>query len=570
MSIKNNGSNDAATTPLSEVEIIKDRSDYLRGDIVGGLADDSSGGIADGDQSLIKFHGIYQQDNRDIRTERARRKLEPAYSFMIRLRVPGGMLTPAQWLAVDSAATDLTSAGTIRLTTRQTLQFHGVEKENLRSLLQACSRRLLDSIAACGDVNRNVMCSPHAGLSSVHAAAHQTAADISMALLPNSRAYYEIWLGEEKLAAAPAHKAAEPLYGKHYLPRKFKIAVAVPPTNDVDIYSQDIGFVAVVRGDKLRGFNVLAGGGLGMTHGDRATYPRLGDVLGFCAPSQAAEVAWHLATIQRDFGDRTNRKQARFKYTMAKLGVNFVREEFSRRAGFILPPAESFHFTHRSDCLGWRQQPSGLWDFGIFIENGRIGDGALRDALREMAALGDGDFLMTPNQNIMLVNIAERGRVQQLFARRGLDFVPPSGIRQNAMACVAFPTCPLAMAESERYLPSLLTRLEAELARHDLLKDEISIRMTGCPNGCARPYLGEIGLVGKSPGRYNLYLGASARGERLSALAGQNMPEAEIIATLSPLFADYAAGRLDGEGFGDFLIRTEKMRAPANAADFHP
>lgn len=563
---------DALAENPSPVEVVKDRSDYLRGSIAAGLEDDLTGGLAEGDQSLLKFHGIYQQDDRDLRAARTVRKLEPDHSFMIRLRVPGGMLSPAQWLAVDAAATDLTSAGSIRLTTRQTLQFHGVAKDNIAPLLQTCARRLLDSIAACGDVNRNVMCTPHAGLSPVHAAAHATAAEISTALLPHSRAYFEIWLGEEKVAAAPVFRPPEPLYGKHYLPRKFKIAVAVPPANDVDVYSQDVGFVAVVRGEKLRGFNVLAGGGLGMTFGARETYPRLATPLGFCAPSQAADVAWNLAALQRDYGNRSDRKQARFKYTAARLGADFIHEELCRRLGFVLPPCEETPpWTHREDVLGWRQQPDGQWDLGIFVENGRIADGALKDALRETAALACCDFLMTPNQNIMLVNIAARERVEKVFARRGvsLDFSPLSGMRKNAMACVALPTCPLAFAEAERYLPSLVDKLEIELARRGLQKDAISIRMTGCPNGCARPYLGEIGLVGKSPGRYNLYLGAAADGSRLSALAAQNLQEADILAFLSPLFADYATARENDEGFGDFLVRSGKVNAPSAPADFH-
>ena len=557
MSTKTKNNNSGAP---SEIEVIKENSRHLRGGIADGLDDDITGGLAVSDQSLIKFHGIYQQDDRDIRESRMARKLEPDHSFMIRLRVPSGMLSPEQWLAVDSAAADLTSAGSIRLTTRQTLQFHGVPKENLRPILQTCARRLLDSIAACGDVNRNVMCSPHAGLSPAHAASHEVAAEISRALLPHSRAYYEIWLGEKKLSASPEFRAAEPLYGNHYLPRKFKIAVAVPPANDVDAYSNDIGFVAVVKDGRLRGFNVLIGGGLGTTHGDARTYPRLGDVLGFCAPSQAAEVAWQIAAFQRDHGDRSDRKQARLKYTVARLGLNFAREDIQRRLGFVLPPAEKVELTHREDVLGWRQQDGGKWDLGIFIENGRISsDGALKAALREAAALNCCGFLMTPNQNLMLVNIDEdaRARVQSVFNRHGLetDFSSLSGMRKNAMACVAFPTCPLAMAESERYLPSLIGKLEDELIRCGLQRDAIVIRMTGCPNGCARPYLGEIGLVGKSPGRYNLYLGASVSGDRLSAPAGQNMKEEEIIATLSPLFTEYARERQQQEAFGDWYFR---------------
>ena len=562
-----------ASSPLSAVEGIKTRSDGLRGNIADGLADELTGGVGEDDQSLIKFHGIYQQDDRDFRAERAERMLEPDYSFMIRLRVPAGILTAAQWLAVDAAAAELSEKRSLRLTTRQTLQFHGVGKENLRPLLQTCARQLLDSIAACGDVNRNVMCSPHAGLSPLHSACADTAADISRRLLPKSRAYAEIWLGGEKAADTAAEEDA--LYGRHYLPRKFKIGIAVPPSNDVDVFSQDVGFVAVGEENALRGFNVFAGGGLGMTHGDRATYPRLGDAMGFCEKESAAEVAWHLAAIQRDNGDRSNRKQARFKYTVARLGAAFIKEELEKRLGFSLqPPREVAAFTRRSDMLGWQRRRDGQWDLGLFVDGGRIAPGDLQDALRESAALGCCDFLMTPNQNLMLVNVADkdRARIDSVFARRGLsaDFSQLSGLRQNAMACVALPTCPLAFAESERYLPSLLTKLEKELSRLGLEREAISLRMTGCPNGCARPTLGEIGLVGKSPGRYHLYLGAAADGGRLSALSGESLDEAGILSTLSPLLAAYAAEKNQGESFGDFLIRRQHATPPANPADFHP
>ena len=564
---------DALAENPSPVEVAKDDSDHLRGTIAAGLADDSSAGLKESDTHLLKFHGIYQQDDRDIRAARDERKLEPDYSFMIRLRVPGGLLSAAQWLAVSRAAEEMTRAGSLRLTTRQTLQFHGVPKEGLRPLLQQCGRALLDSIAACGDVNRNVMCAPHRGLSPAHDAAQEIAAEISARLLPQTRAYHEIWLGEERVSGGPEER--EPLYGKHYLPRKFKIAIAVPPSNDVDVFAHDIGFIADVSEDgALRGFNVAVGGGLGMTHGDARTFPRLGSVIGFCAAKQAAAAAFHIAAFQRDYGDRSDRKQARLKYTIERLGLDFAKRDIEARLGWKFEEARPFRFDGRGDSLGWSEYAKGKWRLGLFAENGRIGsDAPVFAALREVAALDCCAFSMTPNQNVSLIEIAERdrARIADVFARRGLA-VGDSGVsalRENAMACVAFPTCPLAMAESERYMPELLTKLEGELARLGLERRAIVARMTGCPNGCARPYLGEIGLVGKSPGRYNLYLGAAFAGERVSGLYRENLDEAGILSALVPLLEDYAAKREDGERFGDFAVRAGHVRENRGGTDFH-
>ncbi len=559
----------------SPVERIKSESDYLRGGIAEGLADNLSGAVSESDAALIKFHGIYQQDDRDLRAQRAERKLEPAHSFMIRLRIPGGLLSSRQWLALDSAAAELSERGTLRLTTRQTLQFHGAPKENLRPLLKTCAKNMLDSIAACGDVNRNVMCSPHPGASAAHFAAHKTAEEISARLLPKSRAYFEIWLGEKRIAGGENEN--EPLYGKQYLPRKFKIAVAVPPVNDVDAWSQDIAFVAVANNDgngdnALAGFNILTGGGLGMAQGDRGAFPRLGDCIGFCEPQQAAEVAWHIAALQRDFGDRSDRRRARWKYTVARMGADWARSELQKRAGFDLHPAREVHWTRRNEPLGWQRGADGKWSHTLFVENGRIYSGGLRDALREIAALSVCDFLITPNQNLMLVNIADsdRARLAAVLSRRNAEANEVTVLREHSMACVALPSCPLATAESERYLPELIGKLESEMEKRGLAKDAVTVRMTGCPNGCARPYLGEIGLVGKSPGRYNLYLGASFTGDRLSAFAAGNLDETGILSALAPLLDSYAAERNPGEHFGDFLVRAKKIRPPQRTEDFHP
>ena len=560
----------------SPVEIAKDQSDHLRGAIAAGLADDTTGGLRESDTHLLKFHGIYQQDDRDIRAARDERKLEPDYSFMIRLRVPGGILTARQWRTVARAAEEMTRAGSLRLTTRQTLQFHGVPKEGLRPLLQSCARALLDSIAACGDVNRNVMCAPHPGLSPAHAAAREIAAEISARLLPQTRAYHEIWLGEERVSGGPQER--EPLYGKHYLPRKFKIAIAVPPSNDVDVFAHDIGFIADVgKGGKLRGFNVAIGGGLGMTHGDSRTFPRLGSVIGFCAAEKAAEAAFHIAAFQRDYGDRSDRKQARLKYTVERLGLDFAKRDVEARLGWTFGEARPFKFSGRGDVLGWNEHAKGKWGLGLFVENGRMASQSpLFAALREVAALDCCEFCMTPNQNVSLIGIAKRdkNRVADVFARRGLEAdgaggAGVSGIRENAMACVAFPTCPLAMAESERYMPDLLLKLESELSRLGLEREAIVARMTGCPNGCARPTLGEIGLVGKSLGRYNLHIGASFSGDRVSGLYRENLDEGGIMSALVPLLEDYAANREAGEKFGDFTVRAGHVRANRGGAEFH-
>ncbi len=550
------------TPPLSAVEIIKNNSDYLRGSICSGLAEETSGAIFEDDTVLVKFHGIYQQDDRDQRDERARRKLEPNYSFMLRLRVPGGLLNAEQWLAVDEAATTLTEAGSLRLTTRQTLQFHGIPKENLRPLVKKCYQQLLDSIAACGDVNRNVMCSPHPDISPLHRQAHEVATAISEALLPTTRAYFEIWLGEERLADSTAdtntNETTDPLYGKHYLPRKFKIGIAVPPSNDIDVYSQDIGFIAIAENGELQGFNVLAGGGLATTHSDERTYPRLGSEIGFCTVAQAVEVAWHIAAWQRDNGDRSDRKQARLKYTIDRRGVDVFVQELQQRLGYCLPPPRTVSLTYRSDLLGWQQRTDGLWDMGLFIENGRItADSPLQKALQQIAKKNICQFMMTPNQNLMLIGLNNSGRKKVQTALKNIsDITPSSALRENSMACVSFPTCPLAMAEAERYLPSLITLLEQELEKHHLTKEAISIRMTGCPNGCARPYIAEIGLVGKSPGHYNLYLGASANGDRIGKLVGEGLTEQLILEKINPLLATYAKNKKSNESFGDFVLAT--------------
>jgi sulfite reductase (NADPH) hemoprotein beta-component len=553
-------------TALSPVEHIKKRSNYLRGTIVESLADPLTGALAEDDTQLTKFHGFYQQDDRDQRAERTRRKLEPAWSFMIRVRVPGGVTTPAQWLTLDSLATTYANA-TLRLTTRQAFQFHGVTKGNVKTAIRGINDSLLSTIAACGDVNRNVMCTPLAETSAVHEAAYKVAGDISEHLAPRTRAYHEIWLDGERVAGTADH---EPIYGETYLPRKFKIALAIPPSNDVDVFAHDLGFIAVERNGELAGFNVTVGGGMGMAHGEPDTYPRVADVLGFCRVDQAVAVAEHVVAVQRDYGDRSNRKHARLKYTIDDRGIEWFREALFERLGFSLFAAEPFEFRSRGDVFGWSKDQHGRWHLTLFVPEGRIrdkGQSRLLTALRELAAILKGEFRLTANQNLIVSGIAgeERPAIEKLFERHGVNLLQSlSPLRQQALACVALPTCGLAMAEAERYLPELTGKVEALLDAHGLLQESISLRITGCPNGCARPYLAEIALVGKAPGRYNLFLGGDAEGMRLNRLARENVDEAEILATLDGLFADFVRRRSKGESFGDFADRTQFPMAVAS------
>jgi len=554
---------------LSVVEAIKSASRRLRGTLVESLADPVSGAIAEADTQLIKFHGSYQQDDRDLRDERRLQKLEPAYSFMIRTRLPGGVVTPQQWLNLDAIATAYANA-TLRLTTRQAFQFHGVIKRELKATLRAINAALIDTVAACGDVNRNVLVAANPLESRTHARVYEKAAQISAHFLPHTRAYYEIWLDEEKVAGSG--EEVEPVYGPTYLPRKFKIGFAVPPINDVDVFANDLGFIAIVENGELAGFNVTAGGGLGATHGEANTYPRLADVLGFVAPDQVIAVADAVVTTQRDFGNRAERKRARLKYTIDDRSLNWFKAEVERRAGFAFAAPRPFRFDHNGDRFGWTQGEDGRLHLTLRIESGRIADRA--DApqlkgLREIARAHRGEFRLTPNQNLIVANVAptQRAQIDALIKAHGLDgYAHATPLRLNALACVALPTCPLAMAEAERYLPDLLTKVETLLARHGLADAPISLRISGCPNGCSRPYLGEIALVGKAPGRYNLMLGADARGQRLNALYKENIDETEILQTLDSLFARYAAGRGDGEGFGDFLVRARIVNPTARGA----
>ena len=557
---------------LAANEGIKTRSNYLRGTIEQGLSDLSTGGMVEDDQQLLKFHGTYQQDDRDIRANRRKHKLEKAYSFMIRIRVPGGVATPTQWLEIDRIATQFAN-GTIKLTTRQAFQFHGVIKTNLKRTIAEINKSAMDTIAACGDVNRNVMCNPNPYLSDIHAEVLETAKAISAHLTPQTRAYHEIWLDGEKIQST--EEEVEPIYGKTYLPRKFKITIAVPPSNDVDIYANCLSFIAIVENGKLVGYNVAVGGGMGSTHGNEATYPRIADVIAFCTPEQVVDVAEKVVLVQRDFGDRTDRKHSRFKYTVDDHGPDWILAKLNEYLGYELGPVRPFMFEDNGDRYGWTEDPNGNFHLTLFIAGGRVLDTAdypLRTGLREIAHIHDGDFRLTANQNLIIANIspANRTKIEKLLEHYGIkDSHLQSGLRLNSLACVALPTCGLALAEAERFLPDVLTELEETLEQHGLRHDAITIRMTGCPNGCARPFISEIGLVGKGPDKYNLYLGGGFMGQRLSKLHREDVPAAEIKHELGPIFERYAKERNEGERFGDFCIRAGIVAATVQGKDFH-
>ena len=563
-----------ASNDRSKNEDIKEASHLLRGTIAEGLTDQITGSLAADDTQLTKFHGTYQQDDRDLRGERQKKRLEPAYSFMIRVRVPGGVCTPEQWLAMDAIAGTYAN-GTLRLTTRQAFQFHGVIKTNLKRTMQAINDSLLDTLAACGDVNRNVMCNPNPYQSRAHGAALQLARDISDHLTPRTGAYHEIWLDGDKVVdtSSSVDAEAEPIYGATYLPRKFKTVVAVPPENDVDVFAQDLGYIAITdEAGAVVGYNVTVGGGMGMTHGEPETFPRTADVMGFCRPDQAVDVAEKVVMVQRDFGDRANRKHARLKYTIEDRGIDWFRGEVEARLGYTLEPARPYTFDRTGDRFGWVKDHTGSWHYTLFIQNGRIKDTPEQTALtglREIAKIHKGDFRLSSNQNLVIAQVTpgRKKRIQALLDKHGLSHTG-TGLRLNSMACVALPTCGLALAESERYLPDLVTTLEETIEAQGLRDDEIVIRMTGCPNGCARPYLAEIGLVGRNPGKYHLYLGAAFDGSRLNTLYRRDVGHDEIVAALTPLLSAYAKEREDGERFGDFVIRTGVVAAMTESRNF--
>ncbi|WP_185881692.1 NADPH-dependent assimilatory sulfite reductase hemoprotein subunit [Blattabacterium cuenoti] len=543
-------------------EKIKKESKGLRGSIVDSLKEELFGGFYDKDQIIVKFHGLYQQDDRDIREERSKKKLDRLYSFMIRLRIPGGLINSKQWIAIHHIS-EKNSTGVIKITTRQTVQLHGLIKSKIKPTIQSFNLSKLDSIATCGDVNRNVICSTYVGKHS-YEEIYDYASKISKMLLPKTRAYYEIWLDEEKILEK---ENKEPLYKENYLPRKFKIAIAVPPNNDVDVFANDIGLIAIIDpfNYQLKGFNISVGGGLSTTHGNPKTYSRLGTVIGFSdSEEKTLKIVYEILTIQRDYGNRNDRKLARLKYTIDNYGIDWFKKELEKRISFSLEKEHPFVFTERTDYFGWIQNNKKLWNYTFFIENGLIFDRKsihLKSALLKIAKLQICDFLFTCNQNITLTDIQvnHKEEIQSILEEYGIiNYMKNiSSIRKNSMACVAFNTCPLALAEGQRYLPNLIDKIEHILKKYQLEKEEIIIRMTGCPNGCSRPYLAEIGLIGVSYGLYNLYLGANKEGTRLNKLYKKNMDESSILKELDLIFDAFRKERFLGENFGNFSLRKQ-------------
>ena len=564
----------APVGPPSDVEEIKERSNYLRGTLKESMLEPLSAGISEDDNRLMKHHGSYLQDDRDLRNERQKQKLEPAYQFMLRVRLPGGVATPDQWLVLDELA-DKYGNGTLKQTTRETFQMHGILKWNMKKTMQELNEVLLDTIAACGDVNRNVMCVANPYQSEIHSEVYEWSKKLSEYLLPRTRAYYEIWLDEEKVAGTSETEEVEPMYGPLYLPRKFKIGIAVPPSNDIDVFSQDLGLIAIVEDGKLIGFNVAIGGGMGMTHGDTATYPQLNKVIGFCTPDQIVDVAEKVITIQRDYGNRSVRKYARFKYTVDRLGLENVKSELEKRLGWTFDEAKPYHFESNGDRYGWVKGIQGKWHFTLFIQNGRIADldqYQLKTGIREIAKIHNGEFRLTANQNLIIANVSsqKKKKINELIEQYGLtDGSHYSALRRSSMACTSLPTCGLAMAEAERYLPTLLDKIEKIVDENGLREKEITIRMTGCPNGCARHALGEIGFIGKGPGKYNMYLGAAFDGSRLSKMYRENVGEEEILNELGVILPQYAKERQEGEHFGDFVVRAGIIKATTDGTNFH-
>ena len=549
------------TTILSEEvsrdEHLKEDSDYLRGRITDGLKDPLTGSLPPDDAKILKFHGSYQQHDRDLERERKAQKLEPLYQFMVRVRAAGGVITPSQWLVLDELATKYGN-NTLKLTTRQSFQFHRIMKRNLKASMKLINSASLTTIAACGDVNRNVMCNPNPYQSAVHEEVFEYATQLSEHFKPKTTAYSEIWLDHEKVASTPD---TEPLYRSRYLPRKFKIGLVTPPNNDIDIFASDLGFIVIEEGGKLQGFNVCVGGGMGASFGDSSTYPRLADVIGFIPPEDIVTVSETVIAIQRDFGDRLDRQHARIKYTIDNRGLDWFVNELQNRLGWPLQATRPFHFDTNGDRYGWLKGINEKWFYTLFVENGRVKDAAgyeLKKAIKKVAETHKGDFRLTGNQNLIIGNVSteDKETIESILRTYGVINNPTNtGLRLSSMACVALGTCGLAFAESERYLPSLIDKLDVIMKANGLQQEEINIRMTGCPNGCARSRLGEIGLVGRAIGKYNLYLGASHNGDRLNTLYKEMLSEAEILQEIEPVVEGFAKERTPGEHFGDYVHR---------------
>jgi sulfite reductase (NADPH) hemoprotein beta-component len=542
---------------LTKNEGLKEADPMLEGNILPTLADAALDRFTDEDYEFLKFHGVYQQDDRDLR------KIAKKFIFMIRTKFPGGTLSAGQYLACDRLAEQYGN-NTLRITTRQDFQFHGVIKSNLRQTIHDLNETLVTTVGACGDVERNVMAPPTPATSPLVDRVIQEARKLSHALNPRTKAYHRIWLEGQELNLSEAENKGfvDPLYGRTYLPRKFKTAFAIPPLNDIDIFTNDLGFVVIAENGELIGYNLLAGGGMGMSHGNAQTFPRLADVLGFFRPEHLESVAKAVLMIHRDFGDRTNRKHARLKYVLEERGAEWCRSEVEQRTGIKFEPARPFQFTRQGDLLGWHPQTNGKYFLGLFVENGRIQDAngyRLKSGLQTAIEQFKPEVRLTPSQNILLVDVREdqRDGITRVLGAHGVSVLNPfTPTRLASMACPALPTCGLALAESERYLPDLLTQIESLQAELGLKDEEIVVRMTGCPNGCARPYMAEIGFVGKAPGKYQIYLGGNEASTRLNRLYKDTIKTDEIVPELRAILGRYLQERHKGERFGDWCGRT--------------
>ncbi|MSU56708.1 MAG: NADPH-dependent assimilatory sulfite reductase hemoprotein subunit [Pedosphaera sp.] len=545
------------TSVVTRNEFLKYASPTLAGDIAATIADDRTDHFSEDDGQFLKFHGSYQQDDRDLR------KSGKKYLMMIRGRIPGGVMTSNQWRVFDDLAMRYGN-NTLRITTRQSIQFHGVVKSGLRPLVKAINDSLLSTLAACGDVNRNVMAPPTPAYTVARARVFEDCYRVALALAPETKAYHSIWIdGVQLNNEAPENKNFEdPLYGKTYLPRKFKIAFVIPPVNDMDVFTNCLGFIAVVENDQVVGYNLAVGGGMGRSHGNAETYARLADVLGFFTPDKLVDVAKAVLTVHRDFGDRTDRKHARLKYVVQERGADWTRAEIEKRAAVKLAPAKPCVFTTMGDLYGWRKQVDGNWFLGLFVEMGRVKDvesHEMKTGLRRVAEkFPNVEFRLTANQNVILANVAEsdKAALTALLADHGVQVENQASVLHAAsMACPALPTCGLALGEAERFLPGLLDRIEVLCTDVGLHGEEIVIRMTGCPNGCARPYMAEMAFVGKAPGRYQLWLGGNASGTRLNRVWKDMVKDAEIENELRPLLTRYLKERASAERFGDWVAR---------------
>jgi sulfite reductase (ferredoxin) len=556
-------SDHATTAPLSGVELLKESSNYLRDPLVEEFA---LGGthITDAGYQILKFHGSYQQDDRDQRNDRRKAGQEFAYGFMIRLRIPGGDVHPELWLALDDLARRF-GRSTLRLTTRQSIQLHFIPKADLRTVIRTVNENLASTLGACGDVNRNVMAAPLPAADVRYRTVRDAARALSEHLLPRTRAYAELWLdGTEVARIGPDNGAPleeEPLYGRTYLPRKFKSCVTVAGDNSVDLFTHDLGFAGVFEGDDLLGWNVYVGGGLGRTHRKPETFPRLADPLGFVAPDEFIRVATGVVIVQRDHGDRTNRRHGRLKYLIADRGIDWFREQVANVTGLELEPAKTISWTRSDDRLGWHEQGDGRWFHGLRILNGRVRDepnAATRAALRLIAKRLGISYRITPNQNLYLVDVepGDRIAVDLVLSGHGIAHTEDTrGLRRLAMACPALPTCGLAITEAERALPNVLGVLQETFDDIGLGDATPTIRMTGCPNGCARPYVAEIGLVGDAVDRYQVWLGGDSAGTRLATAVAERVHKDDLPQLLRPLLERYRVERATGEALGDFVAR---------------